>query len=137
MKILFALLLLLPLTALAATPTVVLTWTAPTANTDGSTPANVGGYNVYRSTSLPVPTGSPAKPISTGLTAKSLTYIDTAVPLGTYYYAVTAWGCDMPPTGNCVEGAPAISGAVRVVILVPKPGVPGSITVTVNGVQAP
>lgn len=138
------LLLLLPLLAQAATPTVVLTWGAPTANADGSTPANVLGYNVYRSSKLPVPTGAGAIPISKAipLLAGTLTYTDIP-PSGTYYYAVTAWGCDVPSTGNCVEGDPATTGAVTVVSTPPKPatpstpGKPGSITVTVNGVQAP
>jgi hypothetical protein len=145
------LLLLLPLLAHAASPTVILTptvtlvWTPPIANTDGSTPANVQGYNVYRSTTLPVPTGAPAVPISKAvpLLAGTLTYIDTPVPAGTYYYAVTAWGCNVPNTGNCIEGPPLTSGAIMVVSTPPQPatpstpGKPGSITVTVNGVQAP
>lgn len=136
---LLALLLLTSMLARAATPTVVLTWKAPTANTDGSTPANVMGYNVYRSSQLPVPTGGTAVPISKGtsLTASSLTYTDTAVPVGTFYYAVTAWGCDVPSTGNCIEGAPVVSGAVTIGNQPATPGAPGSVTVTVNGVQAP
>lgn len=43
-----------PPTALAAEVTqnaVELTWTGPTANADGTTPANLAGYNIYRSDS--------------------------------------------------------------------------------------
>ncbi len=115
-------------------PTVTLAWTVPLANVDGSTPANVLGWNVYRSTTLPVPTGSPAVPISKAipLLAATLTYIDISPP-GTYY-AVTAWGCDVPPTGKCVESDPITTGAVVVIKPPAKPGSPASITVTVNGV---
>ena len=39
------------LSATVAQEAITLTWTAPTQNVDGSTPANVLGYNVYRSPS--------------------------------------------------------------------------------------
>jgi hypothetical protein len=57
--------LLEPAARVAAAPTslsavitqdaVQLTWQAPTANVDGSTPASLLGYNVYRSSSADVP----------------------------------------------------------------------------------
>ena len=39
------------LSATVAQDAITLAWTAPTQNVDGSTPANVLGYNVYRSPS--------------------------------------------------------------------------------------
>jgi hypothetical protein len=145
MKALAILALLASSVVQAAPPTVTVTWTAPLTNDDGSTPANVMGYNVYRSSTLPVPVGGTVVPISKGtpLPATTLTYIDAVVPAGTWYYAVTAWGCKTPTTSPCVESLAGTSGAITVVNTPPTPatpstpGKPGSVTVTVNGVQAP
>ena len=43
------------LSASVSQDAVALTWEAPTANVDGSTPANLLGYNIYRSASDKVP----------------------------------------------------------------------------------
>ncbi|MDQ3180935.1 MAG: hypothetical protein M3Q33_10490 [Acidobacteriota bacterium] len=39
------------LTAIITEPAIILDWNAPNINVDGSKPANIFGYNVYRSTS--------------------------------------------------------------------------------------
>lgn len=105
---------------------ITLTWTAPTGNTDGTTPAKFEGFNVYRSTALPVVVGGIplAGKSPNGIAAATLTYTDKAVPPGTYYYAVTAWHCE---AAGCTESGPATSVAVVVAVVVPKcnpPGVP-------------
>lgn len=43
------------LSAAVTQDAIRLTWTAPTANVDGSTPANLLGYNIYRSPSEKIP----------------------------------------------------------------------------------
>lgn len=139
--LLLAALMTLPL-AFAQTitgPNVVISWTSPSANTDGSTPASFEGFNLYRTTTLPIVTGKTPGPIAGSsvnpLSVSTLNYTDRNVPPGTYYYGITAWHCDS--ASSCTESAAATSGAV-VVKAVPKtPGVPGSLTVTVNSVQAP
>lgn len=98
---------------------VTLTWPAPTANTDGSTPAAVAGYNVYMAGSDAALTALPntlngcksiapgATPPATGCYAVSvgnvLTYLYKNLPPGTYFFAVTAWNCQ---TGQpCTESS--------------------------------
>lgn len=114
---------------------VVINWTAPQTNADGSKPALFEGFNIYRGTALPLIIGKGPGPLAGGstnpLSATTLIYTDKAVAPGTYYYGVTTWHCD---TGGCSESIPNVSGAVVIKII---PGPPGSITVTVNGVQAP
>ena len=65
-----------------------LTWTAPSANTDGSPLRDLAGYNIYRSTTTPF-TPSPSKLLANvGLvTSYSDRTLPAAVP---YYYQVRA-----------------------------------------------
>lgn len=75
-------------TALAATPvpadtSAVLTWSVVTTGVDGSTLTGAVTYNVYRGTSATTLTS-----LSAGLTA--LTYTDSGLAPGVWYYAVTA-----------------------------------------------
>jgi hypothetical protein len=110
---------------------ITLSWTAPTANADGSKPAQVAGYNVYVAstdaalTALPnTITGAPAPAnlLSVGLV---LTHTFMSVPVGTYYYAVTAWNCATRPCAESVQSA-----HIAVVVTAPvgavKPGPPGN-----------
>jgi predicted phage tail protein len=74
------------LSALASQEAIRLTWEAPAANVDGTTPASILGYNVYRSTSATQPGKLlNASPItSTG-------FNDEFFDFGTdYYYFVRA-----------------------------------------------
>lgn len=65
---------------------VTLSWTEPKANIDGSTPASILGYNVYRSESEKVP----AKLLNSS-PVTSNTYSDEFFDFGkTYYYFVRA-----------------------------------------------
>jgi len=64
-------------TGVQASYTVTLTWTASTSL--------VSGYNVYRSTT----NGSNYAKINTALLT-ALTYVDSTVQNGTYYYVTTA-----------------------------------------------
>ncbi len=70
------------LTGTAGNSTVTLTWSAP-ADTD------VAGYNIYRSTALPVPTTQAARQ-NTGLVAVTNFNNDQLTNGTTYHYAVTA-----------------------------------------------
>jgi hypothetical protein len=115
---------------------VTLTWTAPTANMDGSTPALIGGYNIYSAAT------------DTGLTAlldtlhggkansvgNVLTYTYKNVAPGNYVYAVTTWYC--PPTGPCVESPQSAHVSTTVSPPTATPGRPGSVKITVT-VSAP
>jgi hypothetical protein len=102
--------------------TAVITWTAPTTNTDGSAiPASeVLTYNVYEGTVSPVSLTTPlnATPLS------ALTCSVTLAP-GTYYFAVVALN------GSAGSG-PATSPQVivPVVTVIETPSAPGKISVT-------
>jgi hypothetical protein len=134
--------LLLVAAAPANASDVVLTWVAPTTNTDGSTPAAIGGYNVYRSltSAIVAQKAGGAAPLAGGsgstIAKTVLTYTDKNVPPGTYYYGVTAWYCDPTPVNGCTESAVTVSVPVTIVV-VKTAGKPGTITVTVNGVKVP
>lgn len=102
------------------TAPAVLSWTAPTANVDGSTPANLAGYNIY------------SGPSAAGLTLLAsvglaqLSYTAT-VGVGTTYFTVTAYSPDVP----ALESAkPAV---VSKTVAAPKspstPGSPGNVAV--------
>jgi hypothetical protein len=136
-KILLSLaaMLLIPL-AFAAPPSVTLTWSAPVANSDGSTPPLIGGYNVYVAntdsdlTALPN-TLNGGKPISVG---NVLTYAFTSVVPGTYFYAVTTWYCS---TGHvCVESPQSAHISTTVAAPVIVPGTPTNVQISVS-VTAP
>lgn len=117
---------------------VTLTWTTPTANSDGTKPATFEGFNIYRGTALPLIIGKTPGPIAGSstkpLSPTTLTYTDKTVPPGTYYYAVTAWHCEA--TG-CTESLPTVTGATTIKVVVPTSNSPGNVTVTVNQVAAP
>lgn len=87
MKALIALLALIALPALAQTtgPTAVLTWTAPTSNTDGTSITGPLTYNVYQGTS----------PTTLTKVASNVTATTNSITTGlsdgvTYYWSVTA-----------------------------------------------
>jgi len=65
--------------------TATLAWTPPTTNVDG-TSASLAGFNVYRGTSP----GSFARIASVGWS--TTLYTVQNLPIGTYYFAVTAVG---------------------------------------------
>lgn len=102
------------------TTTAVLSWTAPTANVDGSTPANLAGYNVYSGPSI---TGLTLL-TSVGLTQLSYT---ATVGVGTTYFTVTAFSPDTPPLESTQPAA------VAKTVVAPKsasaPATPGNVTV--------
>lgn len=68
---------------------VKLSWTVPAANTDGSKPARIAGYNLYRSAS---PDGVPDQPVNSvplqepGFEDRSFSFDKT------YYYSVSTVG---------------------------------------------
>lgn len=65
----------------------ILSWAAPTTNEDGSS-VSLSGFNIYQGTS-----GSNLQPIAT-VSAATLTYTASNLPVGTYYFAVTAVGAN-------------------------------------------
>lgn len=128
-----------------------LTWTEPTQNTDGTAyaPGATAGYNLYGAatdaalTAMPnVGAGTCTTPSSatalTSLTcansisgAATLAYKTVGLPVGQYFFAVTAWSC--PSTGGCLESAqsPHVSATVALpVITIAPPKPPGGLTVT-------
>jgi fibronectin type 3 domain-containing protein len=101
--------------------TVGLSWVAPAANVDGSTPANVLGYNLYRSTSEK----EPAKLLNK-TPAIDLTYEDRSFEFEkNYFYFVRAVSLG-------TDGQPVESGASNIVRLTTKdvfpPSAPAAIT---------
>lgn len=74
------------ITCKGTVPAIKLSWTAPTANTDGSAYSNPDGYYVYSGTSESTLTKL------TDVTAEStLSYTVSSLAEGTYYFAVTAY----------------------------------------------
>jgi hypothetical protein len=118
------------LTATVNNADVVLTWTAPTANTNGSAVASTAytfkSYFIYRS-ACPIPPqlGTPYAGQTPAPAITGLTYTDTgAAALGDCYGA-TAWYCDA--TG-CSQSA--LSNVVQAVALLPVPVVTGTVTLS-------
>jgi hypothetical protein len=135
MKILLAF-LVFAITALAVPPVmaadVTVSWAAPSANTDGSTPAKLGGYNLYSAPTDAALSALPnsiagGRPLSVG---NVLTYTYRNVIPGTYVYAVTAWYC--PASGACTESAQSAHVSTTVSPAVPQPGPPVSVKITVT-----
>jgi hypothetical protein len=81
------------LVATAGDSSVSLTWTA-------NAESDIAGYNVFRSTSSPVPLTSPLN--GAVLVTRANSYIDTSLANGTtYYYAVVA----VDSSGNTSDGS--------------------------------
>lgn len=131
MKILIALALLATLPAKAAD--VMLTWSAPTANVDGSVPPLIGGYDIWVApddaslSALPdtLHGGKPAGSVGSALQ----TYTFKNVAPGNYVYAVSTWAC--PATG-CVVSTQSAHVSTTVSPPVITPGLPGSVKITVT-----
>lgn len=133
--------------AQAAGSQVVLSWVAPTANTDGSKVTLAGGYNIFcDSTAAALAADEAAAKFCTDpATGKALSgsvlnsfamtsYTFANVAPGTYFYGVQAWDCD--GSGNC--GHSAFSSTASATISPPtvNPGPPTGVKVTVT-VTAP
>ena len=129
--------LIVPLTELAAAPAglttaltqteIVLTWQAPTANENGTTPANIAGYNLYRKTGDKV-TQLNAQPL------KETRYVDKAFQFGTpYEYTVRCLSNPLPVTGDAKLSEPIEGNASAPLVFTPKdtfpPVAPASITI--------
>lgn len=105
----------------AATGSALLSWAAPTANTDGSSPVTpLASYNIYQgpnATSL-------AK--SANVLAPVTKYIASALLPGTYFFAVTAVGV------NGTESAESAVASDTITVVQPAkvPGQPTSLTIT-------
>ena len=110
------LLLLAPSLSLAAN-SVVLTWTAPAQNEDGTVIDQPITYKIYKGT-----TGQSNKPLLVG-SVSALTYTDSASILSgqTYCYEATA---------NTVKGESVHTNEVCKTLPATKPNQPGSLTAT-------
>lgn len=69
-----------------STGSATLSWTAPTANTNGSALTDLAGYHIYYGTAA----GSLSSEIDVG-NPGTLTYTVTQLSAGTWYFAVTAY----------------------------------------------
>ena len=101
---------------------VTLTWSTPTENVDGTTPPNITGYNIYRSTSA----NQPGTLLNrTQITAT--TYADEAFEFGKeYFYFVRA--VSVGSGGEPVESLESPIANVRPVDTFP-PSAPASVTI--------
>jgi opacity protein-like surface antigen len=122
------------LSSVANAADVTLTWTAPTANADGSVPALIGGYDVWVAPDDAALSALPdtlhgGKPAASA--GNVLTYTFKNVPPGTYVYAVSTWAC---PTTGCIVSARSAhaSTTVSAPVIVPGPPTNTKITVTVS-----
>jgi hypothetical protein len=130
MKIL-AVFLALALSPLAFAQTAILTWTAPTLNTDQTTDTMLCGFNVYEAPTLAALSALPLSvnggtPAASGISRTTLTYTFNNLAPGTYYFAVTALNCNAPGT---TESAQAQSAAFTVPLPPEVPAAPTSVEV--------
>jgi hypothetical protein len=107
--------LLLAGVAAAQTGSATLTWTAPTANTDGS-PVQLAGYRVYYG-------GSPGNyNFSTSITNPgALSHTVNDLTTGTWYFVVTAFGRNGNESAYSNVASKAIGGVT------PPPTAPGAV----------
>lgn len=92
----------------AFTKALTMVWGAPTANTDGSTLTDLAGYVIYQGTSA----ASLAK-VATVTSAGVLTFTTNALPVGTYFFAVSAVNLAGKESGK--------SGVISTTITSPAP----------------
>lgn len=114
---------------------ITLTWTLPTANTDGTALTDLAGINVFRGTTatnlVKIKGASPAP----------LNYVDSGLATGSYYYAVTAYNTaqgesvrtQSVPYPVQVTGTTASASAVPGVQSIPNP--PTGVIVTTTNVS--
>jgi hypothetical protein len=130
------LLLIIAFANLAHATDVTLTWTAPTQNSDKSTPPLIGGYNIYVAATDAALTALPntiagGKALSVGTV---LTYTFKSVAPGTYFYGLTTWYCPRTSSvGNgCMESVQAahISQVVSAPAIPLQPNPPANVTAT-------
>lgn len=113
---------------------VAIAWAAPAANADGTKPAKVAGYNVYRSTSSSIVTKAAggAAPLAggagNGIMVPAVTYTDKGASAGKYFYGVSAWYCD--PTVGCAESALSNVAAINQPTTTPTPPATTPVPVT-------
>ena len=110
------------LTAAVMAESIKLNWTAPESNVDGSRPANILGYNIYRSDS----SDKPAKLLNEKPSNES-EYSDKFFEFNSqYFYFVRSVSVD-------ANGAPAESLESNIISVVPrdvfKPSAPSAITI--------
>ena len=107
--------------ALPAKQGTILSWTAPTTNTDGSPLTNLGGYKIYwKATAASSYTDAQSKDVGnvTTATIQSVTGSSTTV----YYMVVTAYNTLNVESAlsdevrNSVPLAPSVPGSFRLLV---------------------
>jgi hypothetical protein len=105
--------------------TIRLEWKPPAQNLDGSTPARIGGYNVYRSDG---PKTIPASPLNEVPLSQS-EYVDRNFQFDrTYSYSVTVVGSRENPYAESLPSAPLEVAAKDVF----PPGMPKNLNFVVD-----
>jgi hypothetical protein len=104
--------------AAVSTPQAALSWTAPTANADGTALAGTVTYNVYQGL-----TGALSK-VQTGVTSAATTVTSGLTPGTTQCFAVTAVvnGVESPQSNQACAAIPQ-----------PTPNAPTNIIVVISG----
>jgi hypothetical protein len=118
---------------IATVGTLTLTWQAPTANKDGTSPVTpLSGYTVLQGFSAAIPPVMPATltPVPTTLTngttvpPTQLTWTSAQLPPGTYYYAVVADAVDTAVSADSNIVSSRLNAPVEI------PGQPTNVTIT-------
>jgi hypothetical protein len=111
--------------------TITLTWTPPTANTDGSTLTDLDGYKVYYGTSASM-SANQIKEVAAGLNTVTL----GPLAAGTWYMVMSAINqadvesvkAPVPPVSKTLTASASVSKTVGIVVN-PVPMAPTNITV--------
>lgn len=105
----------------------VMSWTAPTQNSDGSALTDLTSYNIYEG-----PASPPGKIVASPAASAGTSYTFSGLPAGTNYFAVTAVNSKQQESAlsNIVSkttDATASASATVTVTVLPNP--PGALTV--------
>ena len=88
----------------AATGTATVSWSAPTANTNGSALTDLAGYHIHYGTS----SSSMTQEVNIQ-SAGAVTYTVTGLAAGTWYFAVSAYTTNGVESGLSTVGSKTIS----------------------------
>ncbi|MET0497690.1 MAG: putative Ig domain-containing protein [Steroidobacteraceae bacterium] len=86
--------------ARSSSGSVALSWTPPTANTDGSTLVNLAGYRIYH--------GSTANSLNQVIEVANpgiASYVVQGLPAGTHYFAVKSYSANGAESGHSAIGS--------------------------------
>ncbi len=105
---------------------ILLTWERPERNSDGSEPARVAGFNIYRAEN---PEGFPDRPLN-AQPLEGAEFADRDFRFGkTYYYAVSVVGSVRDPVAESLPSGPVAVPARDTF----APGAPGGLDAVLTG----